>query len=636
MAMKSFLSSTIKSILTPAFIILGTVAASHGSVSAVYAAPSSPTAIAGSSTQDVAAILAASKAATGGDAWDAVRTMHEKADVNTSGLAGSAEEWDDVLTGRSTVNIHVGPITILQGYDGKQAWEQDQGAPARTMTSLDDREGAVSSAYTSAMSYWYTNRLPGSITYLRHDSDGQQQFDVLRVAPVGGYPFELWIDQATHLISKTVEEQSEKTITTSLSNYTAIAGGLRVPFNSVQSDGTSKYNVVTKVQSITVNDPVPDSRFAVPTAATSTFTISGDANAVTVPFNFKHDHIYIPIAINGKPFSAIFDSGGAYIVSPEVARELNLKPQGAAEAGGFGTQSVDVGFSEADTVQIAGLTLRRPLFMVLSIPSLRNYPIVGYEMLQQFVVTIDYDHNQLTLTRPDSYKAPANGVSVPFRFNNRTPEVDGTVDGVPGVFTIDTGSGTGLSLTGPFIAANHLAQKYQTSYTGVVGFGVGGPEHAAITRAQTLTLGGITVHDPLTEFATDTKGSGANKAIAGNIGEPVLRQFNVTLDYARQRIIFEKNSHYGEREHGSLTGMAVDSGVVPPAVIDIFPGGAAAKAGVTVGDQIVSINGRAIKTQLDYEEASVAFRSKAGTKVTVVVRSKGQMRTVTLIVRDMV
>src|SRR2546427_13021023 len=73
---------------------------------------------AGSRTADPAEILSKVKQATGGDAWDAIRTDHVKAKLTTGGMGGAIESWGDVLKGRFVDHVALGPVTGTQGFDG--------------------------------------------------------------------------------------------------------------------------------------------------------------------------------------------------------------------------------------------------------------------------------------------------------------------------------------------------------------------------------------------------------------------------------------------------------------------------------------------------------------------------------------
>src|SRR5512142_1585070 len=70
-------------------------------------------------------ILAKSKQAMGGTAWDSIRSMHSTATIKTSGLTGPGESWDDVLTGHYVESYQLGPSSGAEGFDGTTVWSQD-------------------------------------------------------------------------------------------------------------------------------------------------------------------------------------------------------------------------------------------------------------------------------------------------------------------------------------------------------------------------------------------------------------------------------------------------------------------------------------------------------------------------------
>jgi hypothetical protein len=93
-------------------------------------------------------------------------------------------------------------------------------------------------------------------------------------------------------------------------------------------------------------------------------------------------------------------------------------------------------------------------------------------------VEIDYDHKTLTLSDAQSFRYTGHGVAVPFFFRGAQPVVDGTIDGIPGTFRIDTGSEASLSLFAPFVKRNALTQRLSAHLRGFAGEGsegVGAP-----------------------------------------------------------------------------------------------------------------------------------------------------------------
>ena len=51
--------------------------------------------------------------------------------------------------------------------------------------------------------------------------------------------------------------------------------------------------------------------------------------------------------------------------------------------------------------------------------------IVGSELLQRFVIRIDFDRSQMALTDPAYFSGQGNGVEIPFHFQSNQPEVYG-------------------------------------------------------------------------------------------------------------------------------------------------------------------------------------------------------------------
>lgn len=587
------------------------------------------------SAQNTAAdVLAAMKAASGGAAWDRVATLHTVSKITSGGLSGTQDEEDDVLTGRYLVSSVLGPTIQRDGYDGARVWSQDDSGQSRYVAAADDVGAAKSNAYRDSLSYWFPQRRAGTIIYLRQAGEGGRRFDVLQVTPDGGRPFQMWVDGGTHRLDRVVEPGAEETETTSFSDYRSV-GGVVLPYQTRSTTGDPRYDTFSVTQSVTVNAPAPPKTFDLPPPPPPDYSLGG-ASSVTVPFRYAGDYIYVDIKINGRgPFPAILDSGAQYGATSALARRAALKAQGVLEGTGNGPKRVDVGLARAETVTLGSLTLRRPLFYVIPLPALRDRPIIGYELFKRFVIRIDYDKSLLTFTLPSRFIYQGQGVSVPFRFNGRTPEVRGTVDGVPGTFTIDTGAGRSVRLNRPFVEAHGLTTRYKPRFETIIGYGDGGPERGGVVRLGRMTLGGVEVNSIPATLALDTAGGGADKAVAGNVGEGILHRFNLVFDYSRMRIIFERNSHYAEDDSQNRTGVVLDPNAPNALVADVIPGSPAAQVGIHIGDVIEAVNGRVFSTDALSQETTL-FRQPAGTHLHLGVRSGHSTRSVTLVLRDLI
>ena len=103
---------------------------------AAFAACAAHAQIGGAPTPDPAVVLNQAKSASGGAAWDALRTQHSKVSMLTGAITGSAERWSELATGRSALVYTIGPVSGAAGFDGKTAWSQD--ASGKSQAEADD------------------------------------------------------------------------------------------------------------------------------------------------------------------------------------------------------------------------------------------------------------------------------------------------------------------------------------------------------------------------------------------------------------------------------------------------------------------------------------------------------------------
>jgi PDZ domain/Aspartyl protease len=584
-------------------------------------------------------VLARSKAAAGGAAIDAIKSTEIHWKVSTGGLDGVATTFEDSVGGRYVDRFEIGPVKGAAGFDGEKSWEQDASGQLRVEDTEDARQAAANEAYRRTYSFW-THRRPGEIEYLREDNESGRKVHVLSVTPTGGRPFELWIDGATYYITRTVEKTAIRTVTVYFSDYSEV-GGVKLAHTARVNTGEEKYDSHLTLVEQTFNG-VAATVFAMPPPPPRDFGFASGAST-SVPFVLANNHIYVDVLLNGRgPYRLLCDTGGANIITPGLAAELGLKPEGQLEGAGVGEKSEDIGIVKVVKTDLGAAYLNNQVFYVFPMQSFAQVEgvpavgLVGYEVFRRFVVRIDYEGSRLTLLEPSNFKYTGTGTAVQFKFNEHIPQVDGEIDGIAGKFDIDTGSRSSLDLMGPFIEKNGLEEKYQPRVEGVTGWGVGGASRSAVTRASVLKLGGVSIDKPVTELTLQTKGAFTDQYVAGNVGAGVLKRFNLVFDYGNQVIYFEPNANYAKPDVFDRSGLWINSAENGYEIVDVIAGGPAEAAGLKVGDRIRRVDGKAT-SEVALPALRTRFKSDApGTKIRIEYERGGQPHDTTLVLKEMV
>ena len=608
-----------------------------------FVSTSYPTAALAASS--VADILSANKTASGGNAWEGKITLSSEADYSGQGLTGTTHTIVDLKSGRSESDFKVGPASGANGFDGTNAWQKDTSGTVTLQQGGDELALAINDAYRSSEKWWLPDLGGAQIVSGGEKTELKVPYDVLTVTPKGGKAFDAWFDTKTHLLAKTVEKQGSQTVVTTYSDYRP-TDGVMLPYNIVIDTGVgAKYLQTVAVNKARFLGAQPDTTYAAPKLTVSDFSIAGGAAQTQIPIQVINNHLYGEAKVNGKgPYTFIFDTGGADIVTPAVAKSLGIKVEGTLPGTGAGEGVMEGGFAHVDQLDVGGASLKNQLFVVMPLDSLSTVEgipmpgMVGYEVFRRFVTKVDYGAKTITLIDPKHFDPSQAGTPVKFVFNERIPEVTGTFEGLPAKFDIDTGSRSELTLTKPFAEQNGLRAKHPKGVDAVDGWGVGGPSRGYVTRGASMTLGSVEVDKVVTSMATQDKGAFSGSDYSGNVGGGILKRFVVTFDYNNQ-IMYLK----------PLPGPVADTGTFDRAglwfnqspkgfdVVSITPGGPAEVATLAIGDVIVAVDGVPAKNIHLYELRERLRNDPPGTVVNfTVANAAGKKRIVHIVLRDLI
>jgi hypothetical protein len=363
------------------------------------------------------------------------------------------------------------------------------------------------------------------------------------------------------------------------------------------------------------------------------------AQAVTVPAERIGEYFYVSATIKGKPVRLIIDSGaGAHVLTTEAAQRLSLIDPNAEKTRAVGTAgSVEV--QRVATGEIAVGTARLPEGLGIAVPLpavLEADGLLGHDLFREYVVTMDYPNNRVTLTPPKDFRPTPEMVEIPLRVERRLPQIEVTVDGVKAWVDVDTGSSGSLDLTTPFVEKNNLRERYPKRIEMPVGRGVGGITYGEIARAETLNIGPFVLKQPLVQMSKQKTGADASTAVGGRIGAILLSRFSVTFDYSRNKLYLIKAANLNEPFPGDRSGLAIDKEDYYFTIIHIVPGSPGAEAGVQVGDQVMAVDGQPVNRIKPLAMRNF-LRAAPGTKVRFTLRDKEgkETRDVTITLRDL-
>jgi len=574
------------------------------------------------------ALLAAAKAASGGAAWDALRTQHSEVRLTAAGMTGTVERWNDIATGQSTLRYSIGPLTGASGFDGKSVWTQDGTDAPKVETDAAALELAANAAYRDKLAFWYPDRGRARIEFKeRRESEGRK-YDVVTIAPEGGRPFEFWLDAETHLIAQLAEREAQATRVEHYSDRREVQG-VRIPFKVRTTRGDPKMDEIVDVQTIAFNQPLTSVSFAPPVEQQDLLFPAGRAQ-VEVPFEALSGHLFVRVLLDGRgPFRMLLDAGGANVLTRQTAQLL-------AGEGKPVPRSLVVASTSIEGVELTGQR-----YVVGDIePFLRRVEgvddvagVLGLEWFVRMPVKIDYARSRLTFYDPAAFKYAGTGTRVPVAARGRLPQVAGSIDGVPGMFEIDTGSRGSVTLVPSFAAKNDLEKKLNVKTEAITGAGVAGPLRAGLARGKSLKLGTVDVPNPVVAIPRPggdvAAGSGE---LAGNVGFGVMRQFAITYDLPNDALYLERYLNFGTPDIADRGGVWLERLPEGYKVVDVVSGGPAAQAGLKAGDVIVEFNG-VPAAQLPLPVARDALRSTPGSRVKV--KTAGGTEG-TIVLRDLV
>ncbi len=505
-----------------------------------------PLAASSSGVLDVDSLLAVSVG--GPEAVDSLRRVTSYRTEGTIDLNGMTGQYEQVFVAPDLhyLKVNFGPFSIVQAYDGEVPWQVTLNGQTTVMEGYERRE-FLKGLYFDSFSYLFSDRLPGSKTYLGDTVIQDRHYHVLAFVPLNLDTVRAYYELETGLPTR---------MTAQLDNFDAVqycddyreVSGILVPHRrkvvAEQAGLTSE--IVT--ESIALNVAVDRSIFAMPGEQTTDFYFPPGVTAVDIGFSYRAGHIRIPAVINGERKAwFILDSGSsATFLHQPIGAGMNLDVVGTLPARGVGGFR-DVDLVRIDSIAIGRVTLYDQVAGVVDLSQLDRVAgagevfggLLGYDFLSRFPVEVSYRDSTLRLFDPASFEPPDKGVEVPFHLTMSVPTVRAELNGIPGDFLIDLGNALGLIVHHGFSAKHQLEKRLDDVRDNSEALaGVGGSVAGKNAFAATFKIGDILIQSLRVILPESTAGVAGSEELAGNIGNMVLENFDILFDYQQSRLIF--------------------------------------------------------------------------------------------------
>ncbi|MDQ2751685.1 MAG: aspartyl protease family protein, partial [Bacteroidota bacterium] len=256
-----------------------------------------------------------------------------------------------------------------------------------------------------------------------------------------------------------------------------------------------------------------------------------------------------------------------------------------------------VEFAYNHTLNLPGLVVKNLDFHVsdydilTSVYGMKIDGIIGYSFLHRYVVAIDYEKSRLEILSKGFYKYPRGGYVLHPKFSTLPIQQISLKEkhDVVSSFYFDTGAGLCFLLSDKFADDSAVFKANKKMYP-TLAQGLGGKAEMNVTTLKEVKIGPYKFRNVPTYIFNDPYNATSYPQVSGLIGNDLMRRFTVILNYTEREIFIKPNSFFRDSFDYSYTGLGIYMVENKIVVLDIMKGSPAEKAGLQLGDVIVSVN----------------------------------------------
>ncbi len=405
-----------------------------------------------------------------------------------------------------------------------------------------------------------------------------------------------------------------------------------------------------------------------------------DGKSDRINFQLINNLIVFPVEVNGVELSFLLDTG---VSKPiifsflNVTEELQINQTERIHLRGLGEgEAIEALKSRQNIFKIGdAININQDLYAVFD-PNLNFAPrlgipihgIIGYDFLKDFIVEVNYSYKYIKLHKPEFYKEKRCRKCETFNIEvvNSKPYIEAQVKlnnhRIPVTLLLDSGGSDALWL---FEEEGKNITIPEKNFEDFLGVGLSGRVFGKRSKLDELTLKSFTLKEVNVAFPDSVSISFARKFKdrSGSVSAGILKRFNIIYDYANGKLVLKKNRYFSEpfyynksgieleydgvRVVKEITDNEVSTGSFDSAnqsvatqnfsitgtfryrladsfkIVELREGSPAHKAGLEIGDVILSINGKHAH-KLSMQEVIQEFYGDDGKRIRVLVDRQGR------------
>lgn len=370
------------------------------------------------------------------------------------------------------------------------------------------------------------------------------------------------------------------------------------------------------------------------------FHLTGNKKEVKIPFKLASNLIIIPVQINGQDtLQFVLDSGvsSTLLVDPlkkDVCTDVYSRSMVIDGLGSNKASRANISLGNKLVIGNAQIfnhnvvVFEDNLLQLSEVLGTPIHGIIGYELFERFVVTIDFKARKLSFQDPENFVyKKVKGRKMPIVIINNKSYLDSIhikeKDTVRNLrLMIDTGAGHALMLNP---VSSHIPVPDKTIHI-PLGVGLAGEVNGFLGRLDQVSFSGNKFSSVLSSFP-DSLSYGSKISLRGsqygNIGGELLRRFKVTFNYREKYVIFQPiRSLVKEPFEHNMSGL--DLRAVAPdyktiVINKVTENSPAFNAGLRAGDEVLVVNNVSVKIS-GLNELYKVLQRRRGREISIMVR----------------